>query len=100
MTARCPECEKSHPHGITCELAYWVVCHHWILCQPCYDHLAQHFRNLTEPWNKDVKFTRDKEECLLDKTGCIFCKKSHESVLKGPPPDDPCDKEFVEKIST
>jgi hypothetical protein len=71
-----------------------------VVCQLCYDHLEEHF----EPgWNEGVGLTGKKEECLLEGTGCVACGKSHEVIREEElttPPEDPCDSDFMEDISS
>jgi hypothetical protein len=75
-----------------------------VVCPPCHDHLAEHFRDDpdTPAWDDGVGLTRDKEECLLENTGCVVCDKSHEAILENrvATPDNPCDSGFMEGISS
>ena len=83
----------------------------WVVCPPCYDHLAEHFKgDPGPPWDEGVGLTGNKEECILEGTGCVVCEMSHRAILGTPTtnrfpgessaPDNPCDSDFMEDIST
>ena len=84
---------------------------HWVVCPPCYEHLEEHFKGDPGPsWSEDVGLTGNKEECLLEDTGCVVCDKSHKAILENSTthrfpgetsaPDNPCDSAFMEDISS
>ncbi len=75
---------------------------HWVVCPPCYDHLEEHFHEPDSSWKEGVGLTHNKEECLLEGTGCVACGKSHRAILEEPttPPKNPCDMDYMEDISS
>jgi hypothetical protein len=68
--------------------------------------MEKHYKNNPNaPWQNGVRLIGSKEskgskeECLLS-VGCLECGESHESILRGSLPDDPCDNEFMKDISS
>ncbi len=73
----------------------------WPLCEPCFLHLTSHYKSDPDPpWQNGVRLIDKKEECLLEGRDCPECGESHENILGVSPPEDPCDSEYVEEISS
>ncbi len=73
----------------------------WLLCEPCFNHLSKHYdSDPNPPWQDGIQLIENQKEKCRISAGCLECGESHENILRGSPPDDPCDSEFMKDISS